>query len=101
MGSHDARQRIAIHNGERVGLRATDGLIAEIGPDVFPQPGDYLIDAAGAILVAPLINGHTHAAMTLFRGYGDDLPLTAANPRPATPVTPEQLRLLAKPAGTR
>ena len=23
----------------------------------------------------PLLNGHTHAAMTLFRGYGDDLPL--------------------------
>ena len=22
-----------------------------------------------------LVNGHTHAAMTLFRGYGDDLPL--------------------------
>ena len=33
--------------------------------------------------------------------YGDDLPLTAANPRPATPVTPEQLRLLARPAGAR
>ncbi len=65
----------AIHNGERVGLRAAGGLIAEIGPDVFPQPGDYLIDAPGAILTPPLINGHTHAAMTLFRGYGDDLPL--------------------------
>src|SRR5262249_24565899 len=22
-----------------------------------------------------MVNGHTHAAMTLFRGYGDDLPL--------------------------
>ena len=26
-------------------------------------------------LVPGLINGHTHAAMTLFRGHGDDLPL--------------------------
>ena len=26
-------------------------------------------------LVPGLVNGHTHAAMTLFRGYGDDLPL--------------------------
>jgi len=25
--------------------------------------------------VARLINAHTHAAMTLFRGYADDLPL--------------------------
>jgi arylsulfatase A-like enzyme len=33
--------------------------------------------------------------------YGDDLPLTAATPRPATPVTPEQLRLLARPADAR
>ena len=65
----------ALLAGERVGLRALDGLIAEIGPGVAPQPGDDHIDAAGAILTAPLINGHTHAAMTLFRGYGDDLPL--------------------------
>jgi 5-methylthioadenosine/S-adenosylhomocysteine deaminase len=65
----------ALLAGERVGLRADDGLIVEIGPGVEPQPGDERVDAAGAILVAPLINGHTHAAMTLFRGYGDDLPL--------------------------
>ena len=65
----------ALYQGERVGLRADNGLIAELGPDVSPQPGDYLIDGAGTILVPPLINGHTHAAMTLFRGYGDDLPL--------------------------
>ena len=65
----------ALHQGERVGLRAENGLIAEIGPAVAPQPGDFHLDAAGAILVPPLVNGHTHAAMTLFRGYGDDLPL--------------------------
>jgi 5-methylthioadenosine/S-adenosylhomocysteine deaminase len=62
-------------DGEPVGLRAENGLIAELGPGVGPRPGDDVLDAAGAILVAPLINGHTHAAMTLFRGYGDDLPL--------------------------
>ena len=39
------------------------------------EPGDETIDAAGAPLVPPLVNGHTHAAMTLFRGYGGDLPL--------------------------
>ena len=33
--------------------------------------------------------------------HGDDLPLAAASPRPATPVTPEQLRLLANPSGAR
>ncbi len=40
-----------------------------------PAPGDEAIDANGGLLSPPLINGHTHAAMTLLRGYGDDLPL--------------------------
>jgi 5-methylthioadenosine/S-adenosylhomocysteine deaminase len=62
--------------GESVGLRCgEDGTIAALGPRVAPEPGDETIDAAGAPLVAPLVNGHTHAAMTLFRGYGGDLPL--------------------------
>ena len=34
-----------------------------------------MVDAAGLALVPGLVNGHTHAAMTLFRGYADDLPL--------------------------
>ncbi len=62
-------------DGETVGLRCVDGTIAALGPDVTAQPGDETIDAAGAPLVAPLLNGHTHAAMTLFRGHGGDLPL--------------------------
>jgi 5-methylthioadenosine/S-adenosylhomocysteine deaminase len=65
----------AVLDGETVGVRCVDGLIAAIGPDVSAQPGDETIDAAGALLVAPLVNGHTHAAMTLFRGSGGDLPL--------------------------
>jgi 5-methylthioadenosine/S-adenosylhomocysteine deaminase len=65
----------ALRNGETVGLRCEDGRIAAIGPEVVPQPGDETIDALGAPLVAALVNGHTHAAMTLFRGYGGDLPL--------------------------
>jgi 5-methylthioadenosine/S-adenosylhomocysteine deaminase len=64
-----------VRGGERVGLRAENGLIVELGPEVQPRPGDDHLDAAGGILIEPLINGHTHAAMTLFRGYGDDLPL--------------------------
>ena len=65
----------AVLAGERVGLRAEDGLIVELGPEVKSQPEDERVDADGALLVPGLINGHTHAAMTLFRGYGDDLPL--------------------------
>jgi 5-methylthioadenosine/S-adenosylhomocysteine deaminase len=65
----------ALRDGERVGLRCEDGLIAAIGPDVVPGPSEETIDAGGAPLVPALVNGHTHAAMTLFRGYGGDLPL--------------------------
>lgn len=36
---------------------------------------DYLLDAAGKIVLPGYINTHTHAAMTLMRGYADDMPL--------------------------
>ena len=62
-------------NGEMVGRRADDGRITAVGPAVEPEPGDRIIDAAGDFLCPPLVNAHTHAAMTLFRGHGDDLPL--------------------------
>jgi len=65
----------AVLDGERVGLRCVDGTIEAIGPEVAAQPGDETIDAGGALLSPPLVNGHTHAAMTLFRGSGGDLPL--------------------------
>jgi 5-methylthioadenosine/S-adenosylhomocysteine deaminase len=65
----------AAQAGKPVGLRAEEGVIVELGPDVQPRPEDAMLDAAGGMLVPPLLNGHTHAAMTLFRGYGDDLPL--------------------------
>jgi len=62
-------------DGEQVSLRAAGGTIEAIGAGVEPDPGDDVIDAAGLILAPPMVNGHTHAAMTLFRGFGDDLPL--------------------------
>jgi 5-methylthioadenosine/S-adenosylhomocysteine deaminase len=65
----------ALLDGERVGVRCVDGAIAAIGPEVAAQPEDEVLDAAGSHLAPPLVNGHTHAAMTLFRGSGGDLPL--------------------------
>jgi 5-methylthioadenosine/S-adenosylhomocysteine deaminase len=67
--------RNATLDGRSVGLRVEAGEIAAVGPDVQPAPDDDLIDAAGMALLPGLVNGHTHAAMTLMRGYGDDLPL--------------------------
>lgn len=65
----------AVFDGKAVGLRCVDGTIEALGPAVAPEQGDETIEAAGAPLVPPLLNGHTHAAMTLFRGFGGDLPL--------------------------
>ena len=65
----------ALLDGERVEVRCENGVIAAIGNGIEAQPGDETIDAGGAHLLPPLVNGHTHAAMTLFRGSGGDLPL--------------------------
>jgi len=50
--------------------------IGKIGETQLPPDGRFeMIDAADAIVLPGLINAHTHAAMTLFRGLADDLPL--------------------------
>lgn len=51
-----------------------DGTIAGIG-DLLHGPVDRVIDGRNKVALPSLINGHTHAAMTLFRGYADDIPL--------------------------
>jgi 5-methylthioadenosine/S-adenosylhomocysteine deaminase len=65
----------ALLNGQEAGLRLEGELIAELGESVEPKAGDEVIDADGLLLSPPMVNGHTHAAMTLFRGFGDDMPL--------------------------
>lgn len=62
-------------DGERMRMRVEDGTIARLGPRIRPLDRDEVIDAHGMAIVPGLVNAHTHAAMTLFRGYGDDLPL--------------------------
>jgi 5-methylthioadenosine/S-adenosylhomocysteine deaminase len=52
-------------------------MIAAVGPATAFGSIDAkeTIDAAGGIIMPGLVNTHTHAAMTLFRGLADDLPL--------------------------
>ncbi|HKW43946.1 MAG TPA: amidohydrolase [Thermoplasmata archaeon] len=47
--------------------------IAEIGKK---READTVIDGKGKVALPGFVNLHTHAAMTLFRGYGDDLDLS-------------------------
>ncbi len=51
-----------------------NGVILEISPSC-TRGADRTIDGTGKAALPSLINGHTHAAMTLFRGYADDMPL--------------------------
>lgn len=59
-------------------LEAVDGAITFVGPAEELRPAgepDEVIDGSGCLLLPGLVNAHTHAAMTLFRGAADDMPL--------------------------
>lgn len=64
--------------------RFTDGAVAVVGNRIHaigPEKNfrdwqiTHRVDAADGIIMPGLINTHTHAAMTCFRGLADDLPL--------------------------
>jgi len=68
----DSRNRV-IKNGW---LGIKDDSIIDVGDDSdLPKQGKQIIDAKGGLILPGLVNGHTHAAMSLFRGLADDLPL--------------------------
>lgn len=66
------RHLTLIKNGA-IGI--SNGTITNLGSDLPASSADRRIDAKGGIIMPGLINAHTHAAMTLFRGLADDLPL--------------------------
>lgn len=49
--------------------------ISQIGENLTSSSVDKVINASGKVIMPGLINCHNHAAMTLFRGYCDDLRL--------------------------
>jgi 5-methylthioadenosine/S-adenosylhomocysteine deaminase len=59
-----------LHKGDRTNVYIEGNLITEIGPRV---DADQTIDGSNHAVLPGLINTHTHAAMTLFRGYADDM----------------------------
>ncbi len=59
-------------------LTITGHKIGQFGPmNSLPTDltADKIIDATGCMVMPGLVNSHCHAAMTLFRGLADDLPL--------------------------
>ena len=61
---------VAVSDGRIVAILPAAKAQAEFQPSV-------LIDRPDHVLIPGLVNVHTHAAMTLFRGLADDMPLEA------------------------
>jgi 5-methylthioadenosine/S-adenosylhomocysteine deaminase len=96
----DGTRRV-LQNGA-VAIDGTD-IVAVDGTDAIRRQfrGRETIDAAGQVVMPGLINTHTHAAMSLFRGLADDVALQEwlnmfIFPAEAKMVSPEFVR-----AGTR
>lgn len=57
-------------------IAVEDGIIKETGSGLGAKYPDYeVIDGRDSMVMPGFVNCHTHAAMTLLRGYADDLPL--------------------------
>ena len=61
-----------IHRRQETNLYIEGNRIRYIGSE--KREADISIDGKNKAVFPTLVNGHTHAAMTLFRGYGDDMP---------------------------
>ena len=60
-------------NGQKKNIFIEENIIKYIGTE--KKQSDTIISGTDKVALPTLVNGHTHAAMTLLRGYGDDLPL--------------------------
>lgn len=60
--------------GRRKSIFVEGNTIREIGVRL-KESADCVVDGRGKAAIPGLINMHTHSAMTLFRGYADDLEL--------------------------
>lgn len=63
-------------DGAKTDIFIENGTILEVSP-ACARSADKIIDGHGKAALPSLTNGHTHAAMTLFRGFADDMPLKA------------------------
>lgn len=61
-------------NKKEVDIYIEGNRIVEIGEGLCKE-ADKVIDGKRKAVIPGMVNCHTHAAMTLFRGFGDDMPL--------------------------
>jgi 5-methylthioadenosine/S-adenosylhomocysteine deaminase len=67
---------VSLADGDVRDIYIQNGTISEISTSC-TKTADRIVDGKGKIAIPSFINGHTHAAMTLMRGYADDMPLKA------------------------
>ena len=60
---------------KRIAVVIENGKYSYVGEAEPRIMADEIIDGKGNLLIPAFYNTHCHAAMTLFRGYGEDLPL--------------------------
>ena len=62
------------HEGRVCSILISDGRFADLDAPS-DTPADKTVEAEGMAILPALYNTHNHAAMTLLRGYADDMPL--------------------------
>ena len=67
--------RDALLDNQVTSVLIEGGRIRSVGATVTDTPVDRVLDGSGLHLFPSFRNSHTHVAMVLFRGYGDDMPL--------------------------
>ncbi len=65
----------ALLDGVRQDIKIEGNRIMQVAPTILPSPDAEEIDASSMAAIPGFHNCHTHSAMTIFRGYGDDLRL--------------------------
>jgi len=64
-----------LHQDKLTDVLIEGNRIARIASGISAPVGAEVLDGTDKAIIPGFINTHTHASMTLFRGYGDDLPL--------------------------
>ena len=64
-----------LHQDKLTDVLIEGNRIARISSGLSAPAGVEVLDGTDKAIIPGFINTHTHASMTLFRGYGDDLPL--------------------------
>lgn len=63
------------HLIKNLDIKTAGNRIEAVGQDLRADRDEETLDSQGMLAIPGLINSHTHLAMTLFRGYADDMEL--------------------------